>query len=191
MPVGNPAPPRPRSFAAVTSAITCSGERSSAAASPATPSHAPDSNLPACTRLDATTACGGTAPTCNAATIAGMSAGASDVSTMPLTNADGSWSAMPISLVHPRVNAPSAVVSPTAMPSAAAASSGVPRKQGVERHHVLDFDFMDLQPRRNCCDGSGVDAAKCRLHPMSDIHQTGAITGKCRNDALYRGFHQP
>ena len=71
------------------------------------------------------------------------------------------------------------------------ASSGVPREQGVERHHVLDFDFMDLQPRRNRRDGRGVDAAKRRLHRMGDIHQTRAITGKCRNDALYRRFHQP
>lgn len=69
------------------------------------------------------TACGGVAPCRKAVSIAGTQPGVRDAKTIPLTSADGSWSAMPISLVHPSVNAPSADVSPTAMPSAVAKAS--------------------------------------------------------------------
>ncbi len=51
------------------------------------------------------------------------SAGVSAVTTVPLIKADGSWSAIPISLVHATVNSASGEASPIATPAASAKAS--------------------------------------------------------------------
>ena len=105
-PVGNPAPPRPRSFALDISSITFSGRRAKAALITSPRSGSPDKSGPGCTRLDRTVAFGsvapgaprggygGGSPSCprcrKAATICGASPGVSEVRIIPFMRAAGS-----------------------------------------------------------------------------------------------------
>src|SRR5262245_6376964 len=128
MPVGNPAPPRPRSLDLITSAITCSGVRLSAALRPAPRLMGANSTGPGFARLEPTSVLGNEvfgAPSPGhsaaatpsplariAATILLTSATARRTNGVPLTRAEGSRSAMPMSLVQEREYLPSRVVWP-------------------------------------------------------------------------------
>jgi len=139
IPVAKPAPPRPRSRDARTSATTSSGVRRSAASSPAGDSKSEKCTGPRRRRLLRTiactsgcallpspsivTSCAGSRCRRSSRTTCRPRSGVRFGTTTSLTSAAGAWSLIPMHGVCVSVSAPSAVVSPIVTPSSFAIAS--------------------------------------------------------------------